>query len=152
MNEFNTETIVFQIDFQINAWDKPVDLEILVDDILVGNYSLYKNKSVKFQQKLIMNQDHKLIIHRTGKTLDQTDQTANIESIFIDNINVKDIVVSSCEYYPDYPEPWASEQQAMGIDLEYPVKQELYFGHNGIWKYSFSSPFYRYLLHRVTGV
>jgi hypothetical protein len=158
MHIYDTENIKFQINFKVDVWDKPVNLKIFINEYFLGEYFLFDSQSIQFKHELAFNQDHTLIIHRSGKTSNCTDslrhldQFASIESIFIDDINVNDIVVSNCEYYPEYPELWASEQQALGIDLEYPVKQELYFGHNGIWKYNFRSPFYRYLLHQVTGI
>ena len=54
-------------------------------------------------------------------------------------------------YHPDYPEPWASEQKANGVQLEEQVPGELYLGHNGVWRFNFTSPVYKFLVDWARG-
>lgn len=47
-------------------------------------------------------------------------------------------------YYPDYPEPWATEQRQQGLVL--PEHQYAdYLGWNGDWRLSFHTPIYPWI-------
>lgn len=150
------ETVNFQIIFGCQYWDKPPEVKIIVDDIVQWQGTIVENRTVEFDCELDYNKNHFLIIHRSGKdssqTVDGQDQMLWLETAIIDHINVRDLIYHTSEFYPEYPEPWASEQQEQGIELEYPVLGETIWGHNGIWKYHFSTPFYKYVIEKVTGV
>jgi hypothetical protein len=47
-------------------------------------------------------------------------------------------------YYPDYPEPWATEQRQQGMELpEYQYAD--YLGWNGDWRLPFHTPIYPWI-------
>lgn len=146
------ELLPFKIQLCVNtSVDSAIKINVKIDQTLLYSKNIVEDTTIEFEHQLDFDNTHCLEIEKIGDPLNPQ-QTANIKSIFIDNINVKDIVTSECMYFPEYPEPWATEQKQKGINLEYPVHQEMFFGHNGIWKYNFSSPFYRHLLYKVTGV
>jgi hypothetical protein len=103
---------------------------------------------------------HTLEIHRSGKTNDQNrilpdgtyqGQSLHIKQVLLDNIDLRNIVWHSCRFYPEYPEPWASEQRAQNIELESEVIGETYLGHNGVWRFNFTSPIYKFLVGWARG-
>ena len=154
--EIQKETVDFRIIFGCDYWDKPPEVKISVDDSLQWQGSIQENCTIEFNCELNYNQAHCLTIERSGKDPSQTvngkDQLLWLETAIIDHVNVRDLVYHTSEFYPEYPEPWASEQRAQNIELEYPVPGETIWGHNGIWKYHFTTPFYKYVIQKVTGV
>jgi len=71
-----------------------------------------------------------------------------IKSIMIDEIDIGGLVFEGV-YRPEYPEPWASQQKAEGNDLPTEIKNVTQMGHNGTWSFTFSSPFYMWLLENL---
>jgi hypothetical protein len=76
------------------------------------------------------------------------DQLLNIKSIEIDEIDIGALVYEGV-YTPDYPEPWATQQRDAGVVLEKTSKNVTQMGHNGVWTFSFTSPFYMWLLENL---
>ena len=52
-------------------------------------------------------------------------------------------------YEPQYPEPWATQQQQAGKELPESFKNVTTIGHNGRWELGFESPFYMWLLENL---
>lgn len=147
-----TETFQFEIlvhaDYNFIA---PV-LEVAVDDNMIFHDKLkIQHTTIISTQTLELGKTHVIKIKRSGKNSKCPEQTCGVLEVKIDNISIRDLVYHTSLYYPEYPEPWASEQTQQGIDLEYPVLGETVFGHNGIWEFSFSSPFYKFLINKVKG-
>jgi hypothetical protein len=147
-----TETLQFEIvlhaDYKFLA---PV-VEIAVNENVIFNSKLkIQHTTITSTQSLKLGKTHSLKIKRSGKNADCPEQTCKVIDIKIDNISVRDLVYHTSLYYPEYPEPWATEQKESGIELEYPVFGETIFGHNGVWCFEFSSPFYQYLINKVKG-
>jgi hypothetical protein len=96
-----------------------------------------------------------LIIQRSGKTPDQTkitqglDQVLYIDSLAIDSTQIDSLLHTHSVFTPDYPEPWASQQRALGMPLAETIVGENILGHNGMWCLKFTSPFYQYLFTTV---
>jgi hypothetical protein len=97
------------------------------------------------------NHDYCIQLIRRGKTDNCPEQLVNIVGMEIDNVNVRDIMWHTSVFRPEYPEPWASQQKQKGIDLEDAIHGETILGHNGIWEFEFSSPFYQFLIAKVRG-
>lgn len=148
----DSETINIEIILESFFRTLPPQVEIFIDDKKIYSESL-PNGTEKIQtiQKLKLDQQHCVKIVRQGKDISCQEQLVKLVGIKIDDINVRDIVNHNCLYYPDYPEPWATEQNQKGITLEYPVLGETWFGHNGTWIFEFKSPFYGYLIDQVRG-
>jgi hypothetical protein len=151
----SAEKIPFEISLISSYWKDPPGLEIYIDNLQkFQGLVIDQSTVIKFVHELTFG-DHILQMHRTGKTNNQVRQNENgeIESqdlkinyIKIDGVNIRNLIWTNSYYEPEYPEPWASQQHAQGITLEDRVLGETYFGHNGIWKLNFTSPFYRFLM------
>ena len=99
-----------------------------------------------------------MIINRSGKDKNQTivndkghllkDQMLHIKSMEIDEIDIGALVYEGI-YTPHYPEPWATQQRKDGVELRESFKNVTQMGHNGEWKFTFSSPFYMWLLENL---
>ena len=103
-------------------------------------------------------QQYNLIINRSGKGRNQTiinekgdilkDQLLHIKSINIDEIDIGALVFDGV-YTPTYPEPWATQQRESGNDLRDSFKNVTSMGFDGEWRFSFTSPFYMWLLENL---
>lgn len=147
------ENITFEITFESVWWKDPPHATIYIDDQKKFDGDILHNQTVKFSHILDFT-NHELIIHRTGKNNQQvrfTEQGVEgqdliINCIKIDGVNIRNLIWTDGGYYPDYPEPWASQERNRGVVLEERVSGETHLGHNGMWKLKFASPFYRFLM------
>ena len=113
---------------------------------------------MKFEQELEEGNDYELIIKRSGKDKGQTvindkgdilrDQLLHIKNIEIDEIDIGALVYEGV-YTPEYPEPWAAQQRESGVELQESFRNVTAMGHNGTWRFKFSSPFYMWLLENL---
>jgi hypothetical protein len=151
LNLITQETITISVVFESNYTDSAPKVEVLLNEQSFYNGSLPTDKyTIDFTTTLDANKMHKLIVRRSRKTPGQ-DQITRIVDVIIDSVSVRDIVWYRSLYYPDYPEPWASEQKEAGIELENTVHGECIFGHNGTWEFEFGSLFYQWLLELCKG-
>jgi hypothetical protein len=75
-------------------------------------------------------------------------QLLNFDKLYLDDINLNKICHQS-KYYPIYPEPWLSQQQAAGnIWPEY-LTGVMSWGWNGLWVLDYEMPIYTWLLKNV---
>jgi hypothetical protein len=156
-----SENIFFDIILDATYWDQPPRLEVLIDNKSVEKYTIDQPEfHIRFQQVMSFDQPHILELRRTGKTQDQTrmledgtfeTQMLHIKTVKLDNIDLRNLIWHSSKFEPEYPEPWASEQQAQGIELEDQVLGEMYLGHNGTWSFTFTSPIYKFLVGWAKG-
>ena len=157
-----TEKLKFKLELYATMWDKPPHVKILLDgdSHFEGDISGSEEKPdiIEFEKELTEGNDYKLVIERSGKTKTQTvindkgdilkDQLLNIKRIEIDDIDIGALVYEGV-YTPIYPEPWATQQRDAGHKLEQSFKSVIKMGHNGEWKFKFSSPFYMWLLENL---
>jgi hypothetical protein len=151
----SNETILFELSFISDYWKDPPGLEIYIDNVQKFQGLVVDQSTViKFAHELAFG-DHILQMRRTGKTNNQTrknedgeveSQDLKIDYIKIDGVNIRNMIWTNSYYVPEYPEPWASQQRALGIEIESQVPGETWFGHNGVWNLKFTSPFYRFLM------
>lgn len=153
------ETIGFDLSFAAQFWNNPPCVDVWIDQVKIANLEIDRDQNFRFFQTCEFGQ-HELRLVRHGKTPRETrtgpngdyeTQTLALAGISIDGVNVKNIVWDRCEFFPEYPEPWATEQKKQNIQLESPVPRETVFGHNGIWVFRFRSPFYRFVVDCVRG-
>ena len=52
-------------------------------------------------------------------------------------------------YTPEYPKPWYEQEIKAGRTPVESYKNVTAMGHNGDWKWTFSSPFYMWLLENL---
>lgn len=159
-NQPVSENIFFDIVLEATYWDRPPELEIVVDSETVGKYTIDQSTlHIRFRRVMQFDQPHTLELRRTGKTNDQTrklpdgsiiTQMLEIKNIKLDNIDLRNLILSRSTFAPEYPEPWASEQLALGVHLEKQILGELHLGHNGVWKFEFTSPIYKFLVTYAT--
>ncbi len=117
LNPIIQETVAVSVVFDSAYTDAAPKVEILLNEQSFYNEILPNgNHSIDFTVTLDANKIHKLTVNRTGKEPGQ-DQITKIADVIIDSISVRDIVWHRSLYYADYPEPWASEQKAAGIEL-----------------------------------
>ena len=86
---------------------------------------------------------HKFYIDFGNKTNHTPEMAVEIDSVTIEGITT-DRMKWAGVYYPDYPEPWASEQTA----LEPVLKSSTFLGWNGRWELEFTVPIFTWL-HRL---
>lgn len=102
-------------------------------------------------------ENHQIKIVRSGKKDSDTlvengevvaDQTVHIDSIVVDDVNLSNLLHLG-KFYPEYPEPWASEQRAAGVQLPEveTYRQTLY--HNGTWKLDFTMPIHIWFFNNI---
>ena len=147
-----TEILPIRITLESNYLFIAPETKININNDTVFNGKLKAGRTIiDTTQTLDFNKTHCIKIVRTGKHNKFPEQTCRVLDICIDRISICDLVYHTSVYYPEYPEPWASEQKEKGIELEYPVFGETIFGHNGVWEFEFTSPFYQFLISKVKG-
>ena len=157
-----TEKLKFKSELYATMWNKPPHAEIMINDksFFKGDITGTEEKPniIEFEQELVEGEESSLSIRRSGKGKYETvvndkgdilkDQLLNIKSIEIDEIDIGALVYEGV-YTPDYPEPWATQQRDAGVVLEKTSKNVTQMGHNGVWTFSFTSPFYMWLLENL---
>ena len=155
MSQPTSETLEFQIHLRAEFWDLPPGAEILVDGESKFNQLIdAPSHIVTFNHTLKFGEPHQLSVRRYNKVGGQTlvdgdrilDQLLYIDKVVIDKINIRNIVWSQSWNEPEYPEPWASNQRAQGVELLEQVPAETCLGHNSVWRLNFTSPFYRFIM------
>ena len=157
-----TEKLKFRLELYATMWDKPPVAEIKLNDKSYFKADVSGTEqdptTVEFEAELTDGSEYNLIIDRSGKVKSQTivnekgdilkDQLLHIKSIEIDEIDIGALVYEGV-YTPDYPEPWATQQRKANAELPESFKNVTQMGHNGQWKFTFSSPFYMWLLENL---
>lgn len=151
--EPKSENIFFDIVVESTYQSQPPELEVLVDNESIGYYKIDQSElHIRFKRIMSFNGLHVLELRRSGKTNIQTEtQMLHIKNIKLDNIDLKNLVLSRSTFEPEYPEPWATEQRAQGVELEKVIPGEMYLGHNGVWKFEFFCPIYKLLVEWTKG-
>jgi hypothetical protein len=153
------ELIRFDLELCTQFWRTPPGVDIWIDQHKICSLTIDRDQHYQFDHLCVFG-DHELRLVRHGKSDAETrqdinghyeTQTLSLTSLMIDGIDIKNIMLDRCHYYPDYPEPWASQQRSQGHELESVVKGEIIFGHNGIWRFRFRSPFYKFMVDCVRG-
>ena len=157
-----TEKLKFKLELYATMWDKPPHAEIMLDDKSFFNGDITgtedKPNVIEFEHEFTEGEKGELIIKRSGKNKGQTvinkngdvlkDQLLHIKNIEIDWSPLRDVTGVGV-YTPDYPEPWATQQRQAGVELPESFKNVTSIGHNGIWEFKFTSPFYMWLLENL---
>ena len=157
-----TEKLKFKLELYATMWDKPPHAEILVDgkSYFDGDITSTEDKPTLIEFEVEVEEDKKcdLIINRSNKTVPQTvvndkgdllkDQLLHIKRIEIDEIDLGSLVFTGV-YTPKYPEPWATQMAESGKELRESFTNVTQMGHNGEWKFTFTTPFYMWLLENL---
>lgn len=105
-------------------------------DILV----LKKDTEVVYDVELPIGR-HRFVLNFANKTNTTPDMAVEIAAVTVEGITV-DRFKWAGVYYPDYPEPWASEQTAPLLPT---LLSSTYLGWNGQWELEFSVPVFRWI-------
>lgn len=89
----------------------------------------------------LSNGSHIFFIEFKNKTNDTPDMAVEIESVTFEGFTL-DRFKWSNRYYPDYPEPWASQQTEPLPEYQ---KSATYLGWNGSWKLEFDMPVFTWI-------
>ena len=156
-----TETLKFKLELYATYWNKPPIAEIKVGDKVYFKDEITSTEQkptvIEFEHTIENDKSHSLDIIRTGKTDQETvlendtiikDQLLNIKYVEIDEIDLGALLFEGV-YTPEYPEPWATQQRDKGVSLPKSFKNVTKLGHNGIWAFTFTSPFYMWLLENL---
>ena len=157
-----TEKLKFKLELYATMWDKAPHAEIVVDGKSYYNSEITSTQDnptlIEFEAELEEGKECSLIIKRSNKGRNQTvvnekgdllkDQLLHIKSIEIDEIDIGGLVYEGV-YTPKYPEPWATQQKDAGVELKESFTNVTQIGHNGEWRFTFSSPFYMWLLENL---
>jgi hypothetical protein len=145
------------MDTDLFAFDFVLDLEPVYQEsppqvrVTVGNQIIWQDvlstaEKVEHSQKLPQGL-HQLSVELFNKSdLDRT------QALILKNLKINGIVdrkfIWTGIYRPCYPEPWASEQRQLGIDIKEEIVNVDYLGWNGVWKLNFSSPIFTWI-HQI---
>jgi hypothetical protein len=141
------ELICFQINADICFHTVPPRLAVYVNNECKFDQTLDKSSAViEFDHLLNFDQIYQLRLVRQGKTDQDPAQMLVIKNIFIDGINVQNLIWAGSQYQPDYPMIWYQQQVSQNKTPEKTVVGETWLGHNGVWTMSFTSPFWRHLM------
>lgn len=157
-----TEKLKFKLELYATMWDRPPHAEIIVGgkSCFKGDITGTEEKPdlIEFEAELEEGKESSLVIKRTNKGKNQTvvnekgdilkDQLLHTKSIEIDDIDIGGLIYEGV-YTPTYPEPWATQQKNAGVELQESFKNVTKMGHDGEWKFTFSSPFYMWLLENL---
>ena len=156
-----TEKLKFVIELYSEFWKNPPIAEVYIND--QSKFKDYikgtkdKPTIITFEQGVNEGSEYQLIIDRYNKSEKETnivdgkilnDQMLHIKSITIDEIDIGSLVYEGV-YKPKYPKRWAQQQKDAGNNLPNTLKNVTAMGHNGTWTFSFSSPFYMWLLENL---
>lgn len=153
--EPTSENIFVDLRLGGEFWQKPPEVDIFVDGKLIQSHLVDRTDyHVRFRHVMDFG-PHRLELRRKNKTNDQNrllpdgsyqGQLLHINQVRLDNIDLRNLVLHTCKFRPEYPEPWASQQREAGIILENELIGETHLGHNGVWTFDFISPIYMFLV------
>lgn len=155
-----SENLTVKIDVGCSYWNTPPKADVYCNSKLMFSDYIKNNTVIEFSFLFNIPEKNTLSLIRYGKTDSEVrtnsastinDQLLWINTVYIDDTNIRDLIHHKSMFYPEYPEPWATEQKNSGIELEKAIIGETIFGHNGRWHFKFNSPFYEFMCRAVRG-
>ena len=141
------DTKSFQFDLELDliptVGNTAPHVVIRLDDLVLFDSFLSGAETVKCNCKLIEG-SHLLDIQFLNKSNLDSVQAIQIKRLSINGM-VDDRFIWNGIYYPEYPEPWASEQQALGNMLSPKLQNVDYLGWNGRWQLELTSPIFTWI-------
>lgn len=144
------ENVKLSLMFSVEYTSTPPILEIKNNHrTVVPAVAVETNRQFTFDLVLPNNtcQSGTLEIIRTNFD-GENHQMLTLDKIYLDDINLHKICYQA-KYYPVYPEPWMSEQMAMGKQWPEYLSGALSWGWNGRWVLDYETPIYTWLLKNV---
>lgn len=145
---------------QANFWNKSPSILVKLDNKIIKNFNDFVDK-----QKTNISVDidaeegeHQLVIERQNKPVKDTvledskiikDSTIDIVDVVIDDISIEPLLGKAI-FFPQYPEPWLSQQKQIGKEpaIKYDYCRILH--HNGEWKLNFTSPIHVWFFQNIS--
>ena len=150
----------FDLTLQTNFWNTSPSILVKLDNKIIKEFNSFvdKQKTTISVEVNAEDSEHQLVIERQNKSIKDTvlndskiikDSTINIEDVVIDNISIEPLL-DKAFFYPQYPEPWLSQQKQIGKDP--PIKYDYcrILHHNGEWKLNFTSPIHVWFFQNIT--
>jgi hypothetical protein len=120
--------------------------KILLDDNTWFDQVLREKTTFEINQELITG-PHRLSIQYLEKSQNDHGQAIEIQTLDIHDITDPRFIWRGV-YRPEYPEPWATQQRELGLNLEPELTNTDYLGWSGRWDLLFDSPVFTWI-HRV---
>ena len=156
-----TEKLKFKLEIYSAYFKNPPIVDIKNGDNSYFNKEITSTERqptvIEFEHNCENNKTYTLNLIRSGKTIRDTvvkdnkiiaDQMLYLKYIEIDEIDLGALIYEGV-YTPIYNERWASQQAEAGIKLPKTIKNSPSMGHNGTWAFTFTSPFYMWLLEHL---
>lgn len=145
---------------QANFWNRSPSILVKLDNKVIKEFSNFVDNQktpITFDAEL-EDGEHQLVIERINKTTKDTiieddkivkDSTVEIIDVVIDKISIEPLL-DKAFFYPQYPEPWLSQQKQLGKEppIKYDYCRTLH--HNGEWKLNFTSPIHVWFFQNIT--
>ena len=135
--KYNT---VLQIELEPEGKFPVIDYGI---DLIETSCQLEDKTILTFDRDLTVG-EHKFILNFQNKTNETPDYAVKINAVIAEGI-CTDRLKWQGKYYPNYPEPWASQQTHK---LETVINSATYLGWNGKWELVFTVPIFTWI-HRI---
>jgi len=145
-----TDTDLYKIEIKFDLTPNSVGAaplsKVMVGTELMWDGPLPRSKTFEFT-KFLHKGLHSLEIELYHKPDIDPHQNLQISNLSFGQIHSPRFVWQGV-YQPRYPEPWASQQLAQGIQLQSQLHNTDYLGWNGVWRLGFSVPIFTWI-HKI---
>jgi len=117
---------------------------VTLEKLTTFNFEFDAQKKVNLQVRFLNKTDQDTIVEQN------LDKAVVVEAVSFFGISDPRFVWAGI-YYPEYPEPWASQQLQQGKDLPAQLKSHNYLSWNGTWKLEFTVPVFTWM-HQTQGL
>lgn len=140
-------------------WNRPPSISVILNKECCIKKSIIEEQTLecKFDSALLQEENY-LAVQRYGKTNEDTiinennevvkDSVLHISGVEINDIDLGNIVYT-IPFFPEYPEPWATQQKNNGNILPTSVKPCTSIFHNGEWRITWTEPFHLWYLENL---
>jgi len=140
-------------------WKNPPSLKVLLNGHILLESVIEQNSTLTVSyDKSILKEKNILELERYGKTIEDTvldaennvvqDQYLSISDLIINQIELGNIIYRG-RFFPEYPEPWATQQKENDVTLPEYFSPSTDFNHNGVWKLEWEEPFHIWYLENL---
>ena len=144
------ETVTFTFDFSSEFTKDPPQFYITHNNVKVYDVTSVTDHTiakVKINLPIDTVEECILKVHRIGFD-GINEQLFKINKVNVDSIDLQRVLYKS-KFYPEYPEPWITEQRNNGHNWPDYHYSWLNLGWNGVWMLEYKTPIYTWLLENV---
>lgn len=149
-----------EIKLQADFWNKSPDIVCKLNNKQIAEIQDFEHmQEKKINVDVDVNDgENQLVIERANKPVKDTvivnneivkDSKVKIMDISIDNISIEPLLDEKGIFYPIYPEPWQSQQKALGKSLPEHLTYSRTLHHNGAWKIKFDNPIHVWFFQNI---